>query len=132
MIAANDTAALRIDAPQFVAHALPPTALAPAQPRRIGFIKAMLLFWLFPRTMGPHLAARPFRSALAAHISATLIVLIGAVVILAPAMLPVRSGLSLHAIRVALAAFVLKQADASATSTWSWLSALLVIGFVPL
>ena len=114
----------------YVARLLPPTAEAPEPRRRISFLKAVLLFWLLPRRYGPHLAVASMGRAVAAHVVSLL---------LAAFILGVSSLADLQddwtgfrGLRVALASFVLEAAAASAGSTWSWLMALAVIGFLPL
>ena len=53
-----------------VAPLLPPTADPPLPARRIGSLKAFLLFWLMPRRYGPHLAVASWKRAITAHVLA--------------------------------------------------------------
>ena len=48
--------------------ALPPCPPARLTPRAIGFWTGLAGTWLAPRTFGPHLAAGPWRHAIAAQI----------------------------------------------------------------
>ncbi len=118
----------------FVAPLLPPTAPTPERPRRIGFIRALFLFWLLPKRYGPHLAAGSFRRAFAGHVVAVFL----AAVICAPVMMDSAEGWGLdevrglHDLRMAVATFLLYSAAASGGTGWSWFSALTILGTVPL
>lgn len=56
-----------------VADQLPPTADPPDSARPISFWRGLLCFWLQPRTLGPHLAAGSWQSAITAHFVAPLL-----------------------------------------------------------
>lgn len=114
----------------FVAGELPSTAPMPEPARTIRFRRAFLLFWLLPKRYGPHLAAGSLRRALAAHVLAA--VLAGLVIAAAVVDAPIAFTLDPHQLRVSLAEFVFLAAAASAGTGWSSLSALAVLGCVPL
>ncbi|MBN2560579.1 MAG: hypothetical protein JXQ75_06585 [Phycisphaerae bacterium] len=116
----------------YVAPSLPPTAPAPEMPRKVGFLKALLLFWILPKRYGPYLAAGSFRRAFAAH---SLSLIASLIVALAASWGPI--GATFHSfrsgeIRVQLATWILDLAEQSTRTRWSWLSAVVVTGCVPL
>jgi hypothetical protein len=100
-----------------VAPLLPATAPAPEPARKINFLKALLLYWLMPKRIGPHLAVGSFKRAWAAHVIA--IVLTAAVV---GAWALYANGLSIwspHELRVKLAEMVIVAA-ATTVGVPSW------------
>jgi len=118
------------DAAAFVARELPSTAPDPEPARRIPFWRAMLLFWLLPKRYGPHLAVDSLSRALAAHVLA----LLAAVLIVVLAVLGESAGIetvSFERLRITLAEFVLESAISTAGTSWSWVSAIAVIGAIP-
>ncbi len=59
-----------------VAELLPATAAVPEPARPIRFLKAILLYWLLPGRLGPHLAVGSWRRALTAHVVSILFALL--------------------------------------------------------
>ncbi|MEE8169012.1 MAG: hypothetical protein V3T70_00555 [Phycisphaerae bacterium] len=114
---------------------LPPTAERPEAVRRIPFVRALLFHWLMPRRYGPHLAAGSWKRALSAHLAAALIAagIVGGSVFADELAQSFRGEVGLHNIRAAVAGWVLGAAAAStALPAPSWLSALAILGIVPL
>ena len=64
------------DAASSVTALLPATTAPPDPARRIGFLRAVLLFWLLPKRFGPHLAVGSFKACLAAHALSLLLPLV--------------------------------------------------------
>ncbi len=116
-----------------VARLLPPTAPAPEPARRIIFLKALLLFWLFPRRYGPHLAVGSIWRALAAHALAVgcALTVAGGIVAAENVQQVGGRGLSLHTIRILAAEAVLMTAAATASGKANWIPALVAVLVVP-
>lgn len=108
-----------------VALLLPATALPPEPARRINFLAALLLYWLMPRRIGPHLAAGTFKRALAAQIVAVaLTAIIVAFWYMRAYPVPIES---LHDLRLMLAEMVIVTAGSNVSVPW-WVVVLIVIG----
>jgi hypothetical protein len=122
--------------PGYVAPLLPATAPPPEATQRINFFKAFFLFWLFPKRLGPYLAAGSFTRALMAH---------GCAVVLAAGIIafePIRDELAAAStqanaelpptsIRASVAEAVLALAVETTNPSWSWLPILATLAVLP-
>lgn len=114
-----------------VADLLPATASVPEPAKPISFLKAMLLYWLMPARLGPHLAVSSWRRALAAHVVSILLALL---VLSVPAVIALQHSYpgvrTLHDFRTLAAELVI--AAAAASTSWSIEPLLLTLAAVPL
>jgi len=110
-----------------VAPLLPATAPPPEPARKITFFKALLLYWLFPRRYGPHLAAGTWKRALAAHTLSMLV--FGAAWL--PALFEEMRSTAPYGIREMLARMVLATAARSSATGWNWVPAAITLLCVP-
>lgn len=110
-----------------VAPLLPATAPAPEPARRINFLVGLLLYWLMPKRIGPHLAVGTFKRAWAAHVIA--VTLTAAIVVAWALYANGFSIWSLHELRVKLAEVVIVAAATSA-GVPSWFTGAVLIGSI--
>ncbi|NLX21428.1 MAG: hypothetical protein GXY55_07110 [Phycisphaerae bacterium] len=114
-----------------IADLLPATAPMPEPARSIHFCKAMLLYWLFPGRLGPHLAVSSWRRALAAHVLSILLVGLVLSVSLAVGLYSANPEVrTLHDLRTLLAESVITAANASTSGDIE--EVLLAIAVIPL
>ena len=126
------SASAALDAVQSVAATLPATAPPPEPARKIGFVRAVFLYGLFPKRYGPHLAVGPFCAAFLAHVLAVSLCLI---VLLGSRALPwfqpelERTGLVHTPLRESLADVVLEQVVESASGRGGSATVVFIIIF---
>ncbi len=121
-----------IDDRAVVAELLPATAPVPEPARRIAFLEAMLLYWLLPGRLGPHLAVGSWRRALAAHVVSSL--LAGLALSVPATAIALQSTYpelrTLHEVRTLVAELVI--AAAAQSSAWNVEPFLLILSVAPL
>ncbi len=111
-----------------VAPLLPATAPAPEPARKINFLKALLLYWLFPKRYGPHLAAGSWKRAMAAHALSLLALL----AVFLPALATELDRHDPRRLREQAAYAVLTMAAQTSQNSFAWVPALFIPLGIPL
>lgn len=111
-----------------VAALLPATAAPPEPARKINFFKALLLYWLFPKRYGPHLAVGTWKRAILAHVLSVLVFLAACL----PAFSREIRAFNLHDLREDAARMVVIMAAQTTRGSIEWIPVLLTLLCVPL
>lgn len=118
---------------EFVAQLLPATAPQPEAPRKVSFLKALLLFWLFPRWYGPHLASGSLRRALAAHaVSVLAVTAIAGFWTLFSLVAESEAAWTVESVRLVLAEELYYLIRDTTMAGGSWWAPVLILGAIPL
>lgn len=112
-----------------VAALLPATASQPEPARRVNFLKALLLYWLFPKRFGPHLAAGSWTRAILAHVL-SVVFGTGSIVLAQQGMAGLKLS-KLTDLRIDLARAVVNMAASSAQGGVRWEEILVTASILP-
>lgn len=113
-----------------VASLLPQTADRPRLARKVFFPLGLVLYWIIPGRVGPHLVVGSFRRALLAHVlSLVAMALVALALVFSTELLPKLQ--AMETLRQELAMLIFQLALESAGTPWSWMPVVVVLLSVP-